>query len=84
MSFLTEKLIIRFDDETKSVLIEHPDRVNFPYPLVTIRYETYSTMGFEAACSFIGSRVALLIPALREQYEDDIAHLANSETGNDN
>lgn len=81
MNFLSGTLIIRFDNETKSILVEHPDRENYPYSLVNIRHETYSAMDFDAACNFIGSRVVLLIPALREQYKEDIERLASSETG---
>lgn len=77
MSFLSKTLVVRFDDQSKSVLIEHPDRKEFPSPLVQIRYETYSEMSFDEACAFIGSRIVLLIPDLREQYQKDIDRLAN-------
>jgi hypothetical protein len=81
MNFLSPILTIRFDATSKSILIYHPDKSQFPDPLVTIREETYSAMTFEEAAEFVGSRILLLIPGMREQFKDELARLASSETG---
>lgn len=81
MDFLSPKLIVEFEQDSRSIVIRHPDRDQYPYPLVTIRPETYSAMTFEEASEFLGSRFLLLIPAMREQFKDELAKLAASETG---
>jgi hypothetical protein len=81
VDFLSETLIVHFEPASKSLLIRHPDRDAFPDPLVTIREETYSGMSFEEACEFVGSRVMLLIPQMRQQYGDELRRLSASEQG---
>lgn len=81
MNFFSDKLIVNFDNETKSLLISHPDVQEFPYPLVTLREETYSSMSFDEFAAFLGARLLLLMPAMREQFETQIEKRANSEFG---
>ena len=81
MKFLSNELLARFDEAEKSIFVEHPDRNSFPSPLVNIRYETYSSMNFEELCEFLGSRMVLLMPGLREHFKDEIERMANSERG---
>lgn len=81
MRFLSDHLIVRMDDQAKGVLIEHPDKSMFPTPLVNIRRETYESMSFQEMCSFLGSRLVLLMPELREHYRDEIDEMSRSENG---
>lgn len=81
MDFLSETLVVRFDYTSKSLLICHPDKTKFPDPLVTIREATYSEMEFEEACEFIGSRILLLMPGMRDHFKSALDRMANSETG---
>lgn len=81
MNFFSDTLIVRFDNATKSLLISHPDTTKFPQPFVNIREETYSTMTFEEASEFLGSRLLLLMPEMREKFKAEIDALAKSEFG---
>jgi len=67
---LSNEFIVRWDETLDSLVIVHPDSSHFPTPHVQIRSSTLDGMSFEQACAFIGSRLALLIPALRERYVD--------------
>lgn len=78
MEFLSHTLVINFDSSSKSLLISHPDKSKYPDPLVTIREETYSGMNFEEATKFVGSRILLLIPAMREHFKDELNRMASS------
>jgi hypothetical protein len=44
---------------------------------VRIRAETLDKMGFVEASQFLGERLMLLIPQLRDRYKDDLAKLAD-------
>jgi len=66
----SDEFVVRWDAERSSLLIVHPDRRRFPQALVQIRSETLAGMDFQAASQFIGERLVLLIPALRERYVD--------------
>ena len=81
MKFLSSTLIVKFEQSTGNLLIMHPNLEEFPYPFVTIRQQTYSSMSFEEASAFVGSRLLLLIPEMREQYKEYIDSLASSEDG---
>jgi hypothetical protein len=81
MNFLSNTLIVSFDENTQSLLISHPDTTNFPQPFVTIRQETYSAMKFDEASEFLGARLILLIPAIREHFKEEIDALSKSEFG---
>ena len=67
---LSNEFIVRWDDDLQSLVIVHPDGERFPRPHVQIRSSTLSEMTFEQASQFIGERLVLLIPALRERYVD--------------
>lgn len=64
------EFLVRWDERLDSLLIVHPDSGKFPQPLVQIRASTLDDMDFGAASRFIGERLVLLIPALRERYVD--------------
>jgi hypothetical protein len=81
MTFLSDTLIVKYDRSTKSLLILHPDTNEFAQPLVNIREETYSAMTLDEASEFIGARILLLIPEMRQQFKEEIARLASSEHG---
>ena len=67
---LSNEFIVRWDEELDSLVIVHPDGERFPRPHVQIRASTLADMPFEQASQFIGERLVLLIPALRERYVD--------------
>jgi hypothetical protein len=67
---LSNEFIVRWDEELNSLVIVHPDGERFPRPHVQIRSSTLADMTFEEASQFIGERLVLLIPALRERYVD--------------
>ena len=73
MNVLNDKFIVQYDVKEQSLLIVHPDEKRVSNPLVSIRAETLSKMNFVKASQFLGERLILLIPQLRERYKDDIA-----------
>jgi hypothetical protein len=81
MDFLSSTLVVRLDPTSECLLISHPDSLKFPEPLVTIRKETYSGMNFEEATAFVGSRILLLIPGMREHFKGELNQMASTETG---
>ena len=81
MKFLTDNLIVEFDRDSESIYVKNSNVREFPDPLVNIRKETYSDMTFMETCEFLGSRILLLMPSMREQFKDEIARLAASEHG---
>lgn len=76
MNILNDKFIVEYDDKAQNLLIIHPDEKQVSNPLVTIRAETLAKMNFLEASQFLGERLLLLIPQLRERYKDDLAKLA--------
>jgi hypothetical protein len=70
MNVLSSRLEVEYDHGRGAVLIRHPDRQQFPSPLVEIRRETLNEMSLKAAAEFIGERRILLSPALRETFKD--------------
>ena len=67
---LSNEFTVRWDEELQSLVIVHPDKRQFPTPLVQIRSGTFEGMTFAEASEFVGSRLVLLIPALRARYVD--------------
>lgn len=67
---LSDEFTVRWNRALDSLVIVHPDPKRFPQPHVQIRASTLSGMSFEQASQFIGERLVLLIPALRERYLD--------------
>jgi hypothetical protein len=82
MKFLSSTLVVNYDSASQNLQISHPDQRQFSQPLVTIRAETYSAMSLEELAEFLGSRLLLLIPEMREHYKDHIEQLAASKDGN--
>ena len=78
MNVLNDKFIVKYDEKLQSILIMHPDEKQVSNPLVTIRAETLEKMNFPEASQFLGERLMLLIPQLRERYKDDLAKLAKA------
>lgn len=76
MKILNDTFIVKYDAALQSILIFHPDESLVPGPLVHIRSETLGKMNFMEASQFLGERLMLLIPQLRELYADDLAKLA--------
>jgi hypothetical protein len=70
MRILSNRLEIEFDEKRDSLLIYHQDRHEFQDPLIEIRSETLNVMTFKEGSAFIGERLILLIPQLREIYKD--------------
>jgi hypothetical protein len=81
MKFISDSLLIRYDDELKSIVIAHLDRTRFPHPFVQIREETYASMNLTELSEFVGSRILLLMPTMRDHFKDEIDRLADSDTG---
>jgi hypothetical protein len=81
MKILNDTFIVKYDDSLQSILIIHPDETKVPGPIVRIRAETLAQMSFLEASRFLGERLMLLIPQLRERYADDLAKLASAEEG---
>jgi hypothetical protein len=64
---LTPELTLKWDEGLNSLLVINPKTEAAP---IRIHSDTIKAMNFEEACAFIGSRVALLMPALRSIYID--------------
>jgi len=81
MNFLSNTLIVEVDTPTGNVLVSHPDRSIVPSALVTIRPEALETMESDEAAHFLGARLLLLMPAMREHFRTHIERLAASPDG---
>jgi hypothetical protein len=79
MKILNDTFIVKYDEALQSILIVHPDEKKVPSPVVRIRAETLAKMSFLEASQFLGERLMLLIPQLRERYAGDLAKLAKAE-----
>ena len=75
MNILNDTFIVKYDDTLRSILIIHPNETEIPSPLVQIRDETLANMNFIEASQFLGERLMLLIPQLRERYAADLEKL---------
>lgn len=78
MNILNDTFIVKYEETLKSILINHPDSAKVPNPVVHIRAETLDKMDFLQASQFLGERLMLLIPQLRERYKDDLRKLADN------
>jgi hypothetical protein len=79
MNILNDTFIVKYDETMQSLLILHPDEGRVSNPLVQIRLETLAKMSFLDASQFVGERLMLLIPQLRDRYTGDLAELAKAE-----
>ena len=66
----SNEFAVRWDPQLASFLIVHPNTAKFPQPFVQIRSTTLESMSWQEAAQFIGERLILLMPALRERYVD--------------
>ena len=78
---LSSEFIVRWDEGLESLLVVHPDRLRFPQPHVQIRSSTLDPMSCQQASQFIGERLVLLIPALRERYVNPETGMLRTESG---
>lgn len=79
INIFNDTFIVKYDDSLQSILIIHPDESVISRPIVQIRAETLATMNFLEASQFLGERLMILIPQLRDRYSADLAKLAKDE-----
>jgi len=77
MNIFSDTFIVRFDEETQSLLIIHPDESVMSRPVMQVRAETLDKMSFLEASQFIGERLLILIPQLQSRYAEDLESLRN-------
>jgi hypothetical protein len=77
MNIFNDTFIVKFDEETQSLLIIHPDESVMSRPVVQVRAETFDKMSFLEASQFIGERLLILIPQLQSRYAEDLEKLRN-------
>jgi len=53
----------------------------FPSPLITVRPETIEMMEFDEVAHFLGTRLLLLMPGMREHFQEHLERLAASDDG---
>lgn len=69
---LSNRLEVEFDESRDVYVILHPDHKEFENPLLVIRRETPVAMSLKQASEFIGNKLILLNPTLREQFKDHL------------
>ena len=79
INIFNDTFIVKYDEDLQSILIIHPDENVISRPIVQIRSETLATMNFLEASQFLGERLMILIPQLRDRYSEDLAKLARDE-----
>lgn len=79
LNIFNDTFIVKYDEVMESILIIHPNENVISRPIVQIRAETLATMNFLEASQFLGERLMILIPQLRERYDADLAKLARDE-----
>jgi hypothetical protein len=77
---LSNALRVRWDTSLQSLIIEHADKAEGELPQIQIRSDTLDQMNFVKATSFIGERIALLIPSLRDRYVDPKTGMVDMST----
>lgn len=70
MTVLSSTLMVRWDLDRQALSIIHPDKESFPFPLIELASSTLDDMDWKDASQFIGERIMLLIPELRDRYID--------------
>lgn len=78
-NIFNDTFIVKYDDTLQSILIIHPDENVMSRPIVQIRDETLAGMNFLEASQFLGERLLILIPQLRDRYADDLERLSRDE-----
>lgn len=66
----SSSFLVRWDSDRQALSIIHPDQDRFPSPLIQIASSTLDDMDWKEASQFIGERLVLLIPELRNRYID--------------
>lgn len=69
MNVHSNRFIVEFDKELDAYLIIHPDNGDLR-PTIEIRRETLEAMSYKEAAQFIGERLILLTPDLKEIFKD--------------
>ena len=67
---LSDNFMVEYDKKKDALLIRHKNTQTYPTPLVEIKRDTLSTMTLSQASQFIGERLILLIPSLRDLFKD--------------
>ena len=67
MNILNDRFIVRYDETLQSILIVPPDEKVVPGAIVRIRDDTLDKMNFLEGSQFLGERLLLLIPQMRER-----------------
>ncbi len=62
------ELLVRWDPNSRRLLIMHPDRARFPAPLAEVGEGTLHGMSSQEASKFIGDALTRLIPDLRSRH----------------
>jgi len=70
MTVNPHRYVVEFDRERDAYVIDQPDRDPDLLPMIVIRRETLEAMTFKEASEFIGSRLVLLTPELRQVFKD--------------
>lgn len=65
-----KRYVVEFDSERDAYVIDQPDRDPDLLPMIVIRRETLEAMSLKKASEFIGSRLILLTPELKEMFKD--------------
>ena len=76
INIFNDTFIVKYDEDLNSLLIIHPDKKIMSRPVVQIRAETLDGMNFLQATQFLGERLMILIPQLRDRYAEDLSKLA--------
>jgi hypothetical protein len=79
INIFNDTFIVKYDEDLQSILIIHPDENVMSRPIVQIRADTLATMNFLEASKFLGERLIILIPQLRDRYSEDLTKLARDE-----
>ena len=70
MNVLSDQIHIEFDASRQGLAIRHANDSTSASPLIEIRCETLQAMSFDEATRFVGERIFLLMPSMREQFKD--------------
>lgn len=70
MNLFSNKYIVEYNDDRNEFIIDCYKKNDDCMPLVVVKIEALREMDFKQASEFLGERLILLIPALRELYSD--------------
>ncbi len=79
INIFNDTFIVKYDKDLQSILIIHPDEKVMSRPIVQIRSDTLDKMDFLQASQFLGERLMILIPQLRDRYSEDLVKLAQND-----